>query len=84
MRSRRTWRTRNGLSPALGLLLLSALWAFGSLRAELFPAFGIDTLSPAARQAVVLSVFAALAASAAWVRRVENGPRNPDTRSAQG
>ena len=37
MRSRRTGRIRAGLSPALGLLLLSALWAISSLRTELFP-----------------------------------------------
>jgi drug/metabolite transporter (DMT)-like permease len=71
MKSRRTGRTRSGLLPALGLLLLSALWAFASLRAELFPAFGTDSLSPAARQAALFSVFAAVAASVARARRVE-------------
>ena len=71
MRSRRTGRTRRYLSPAVGLLLLSALWAFASLRAELFPAFGTESLPPAARQAVLLCVFAAVAASVAKARRVE-------------
>ena len=59
------------MSPALGLLLLSALWAFASLRAELLPAFRTDSLSPAPRQAALFSVFAAAAASIAVLRRFE-------------
>jgi drug/metabolite transporter (DMT)-like permease len=55
----------------MGLLLLSALWALASLRAELFPAFGTDSRSAAARQAALFSVFAAVAASVARARRVE-------------
>ena len=45
MRLRRTGRPRTGLSPALGVLRLSALWAVSSLRTDLFPQFGADTLS---------------------------------------
>jgi drug/metabolite transporter (DMT)-like permease len=70
MRSRRTGRTRSGLSPALGLLLLSALWALASLRTELLPALGTDNLSSPA-QAALFSVFAVVAASVARGRRVE-------------
>jgi drug/metabolite transporter (DMT)-like permease len=68
----RTGRTRTGLSPALGLLLLSVLWATASLQKELFPHFDADTpLPPVLRQAVFYSVFAALAASVAVARRIE-------------
>ncbi|SRR5258708_177013 len=62
---RRTGRARTGLSPTLGVLLLSALWTVASLRTDLFPLFGADILSPAQRQAGLFSVFAALAASIA-------------------
>jgi len=55
----------------LGLLLLSVLWAIGSLEKELFPHFDADTLSAAPRQAMFYSVFAALAASVAVARRIE-------------
>src|SRR5215469_2634794 len=71
MRLGRTGRTRIGLSSALGLLLLSALWAIASLRTDLLPHFGADTLSPAQGQAVLFSVFAAVAASIAVARRIE-------------
>jgi hypothetical protein len=71
MRLRRTGPTRTSLSPALGLLLLSALWAVSSLRTDLFPQFGADLLSPAQHQAALFSVFAAVAASIAVARRVE-------------
>jgi drug/metabolite transporter (DMT)-like permease len=71
MRLHRTGRTRAGLSPTLGLLLLSALWAAASLRTDLFPSLGADSLSPAMHQAVIFSVFAAVAASIAVARRVE-------------
>jgi drug/metabolite transporter (DMT)-like permease len=71
MRLRRTGPTRTGLSPALGLLLLSALWAISSLRTDLFPQFGADPLSPAERQAALFSAFAVVAASIAVARRVE-------------
>jgi hypothetical protein len=69
---RRTGRTRTDLPPTLGVLLLSALWTVASLRTDLFPQFGADTLSPAQRQAALFSVFAALAASIA-----KNGDYNP-------
>ena len=66
-----TGRTRAGLSPALGLLLLSVLWAVASLEKELFPRSDADTQSPSLRQAVFYSVFAALAACIALARRIE-------------
>ena len=71
MRSGRIGCTRIGLSPALGLLLLSVLWALASLRKDLLPHFGVDALSPLQGQAVLFSVFAAMAAFIAVVRRVE-------------
>jgi drug/metabolite transporter (DMT)-like permease len=52
-------------------LLLSAFWAAAWLRRNLIPHFGADTLSPAQGQAALFSVFAALAASIAVVKRVE-------------
>ena len=60
-----------GLSPALGLLLLSALWALDTLRTELFPRFGSGTVSHVLGQAVLFSIFAVVAACIAIVRRVE-------------
>lgn len=62
---------RTGLRPSLGLLLLSTLWALGSLRTELFPHPGENTLSHVLSDAVLFSVFASLAASIAVVRRME-------------
>jgi drug/metabolite transporter (DMT)-like permease len=59
------------MSPTFGLLLLSVLWAVASLRTELFPHFGADTLSSAQSQAALFAVFAAVAASIAAARRVE-------------
>ena len=49
----------------MGLLLLSALWAANSLRGDLFPHFGVEGLSSVQRQAVLYSVFAAVAAGLA-------------------
>ena len=71
MRLCRTGGPGGGLSPAVGLLLLSALWAVASLRSELFPSLGADTLSSVQRQAAIFSVFAAVAASIAVARRVK-------------
>jgi drug/metabolite transporter (DMT)-like permease len=71
MRLHKSGRTRVGLSPTLGLLLLSALWAAASLRTDLFPSVGADSLSPAACQAALFSVFAAVAASIAVARRAK-------------
>jgi drug/metabolite transporter (DMT)-like permease len=71
MRVHRTGGTRAGLSPIFGLLLLSALWAVASLRTDLFPSLGADSLSPASRQAALFSVFSVVAASIAVARRVE-------------
>ena len=70
MRLHRTERARVYLSPAFGLLLLSVLWAVASLQKDLFPHFDAATVSPARRQAVFYSVFAALAASVAVARRI--------------
>jgi drug/metabolite transporter (DMT)-like permease len=53
------------------LLLLSALWAADSLRADLFPHFPVESLSSAQRQAVLYSVFACVATCLAVARRVE-------------
>ena len=58
-------------TPAFGLLLLSVFWAADSLQKDLFPHFLAATVSPAQRQAVFYSVFAALAASVALARRIE-------------
>ena len=55
----------------MGLLLLSAFWAANSLRGDLFPHFGVEGLSSVQRQAVLYSVFAAVAAGLALARRVE-------------
>src|SRR6185437_12236782 len=62
---------RMGLPPGLGLLLLSALWALGAVRTELFPRFGLVTVSHALGQAVLFFIFAVVAACIAVVRRVE-------------
>ncbi|HEX3986819.1 MAG TPA: hypothetical protein VHX13_09445 [Acidobacteriaceae bacterium] len=61
-------KMRAGLSPSLALLLLSALWAVGWLLPDLFPHFGAEGISLAAGQAILLSVFAVLAASVAVVQ----------------
>src|SRR5215469_15574339 len=71
MRLRLPGRASAGLSPSVGLLLLSALWAAASLRTDLFPAFGTDGLPAALRQAVLYFVFAAVAGSLSVARRVE-------------
>ena len=71
MRPRRTERTPVGISPASGLLLLSALWAVASLRTDLIPQFGAETLPPALGQAALFSVFAAVAGSIAVAQHVE-------------
>lgn len=71
MRSHRVGRTRVDLPPAFGLLLLSVLWAVASLEKDLFPQFDAAAASPAQRQAMFYSVFAALAASVAKARRIE-------------
>src|SRR5689334_2022787 len=71
MRLGRRGRASTGLSPVLGLMVLSALWAADSLRGDLFPHFGVESLSSAQRQAVLYSVFAAVAACLAVARRVE-------------
>jgi drug/metabolite transporter (DMT)-like permease len=71
MRVRQTGRIYAGLYPALGLLLLSALWSVESLRADQFPGSNGDALSPVQGQAVLFSIFAAVAASVALARRVE-------------
>jgi hypothetical protein len=67
----RSMKLRTGLSPALGLLLLSMLWASGWLLTDLFPSFGANSFSLPLRQAVVFSAFAAMTASIAVVQRHE-------------
>lgn len=71
MKLRPTKCTRAGLTPALGLLLLSALWSVASLSSDLIPHLGADALAPAQSQVVLFSVFAALAASIAVAHRAE-------------
>lgn len=71
MRRRPSLRTRTGISPALGLLLLSALWAVAWLRADLMPVSGAGSLSPVQSQAALFSAFAAVAACIAGVRGSE-------------
>lgn len=70
----RTGRTQTGLPPALGLLLLSGLWAISSLSSELLPHSSGAMLSAMQRQAALFSGFAALAACIAIARRL-NFPR---------
>lgn len=70
MRSRRPARTSIGLSPAGGLLLLSALWAVDWLRTDLIPRFGAETLPPAQSQAALFTAFVAVSASITLARRV--------------
>lgn len=83
MKLPRSGPKRSGLSPALGLLMLSALWAVDGLRADLFPVLGADTLSPTQRQAVLFSVFAAVAASISAARSFEF-PRGRSARACAG
>ena len=71
MTPRPNQRTRIGLSPAAGLLLLSGLWAMASLSRDLLPHLGADTLAPVQSQAVLYTVFAVAAASVALGRREE-------------
>ncbi len=71
MRLRRSGRASTGLPPVLGLLLLSALWAADSLRGDLLTKFRVESLSSAQRQAVLFSLFAAVAAGLGLARRVE-------------
>jgi drug/metabolite transporter (DMT)-like permease len=69
MKSRQSDRPR--LLPTLGLLLLSALWAIGWLRTDLFPHSGLEIMSTAQGHAALFSIFAALAAFVALVRHVQ-------------
>ncbi len=62
---------RCGLSPAVGLLLLSALWAFGWLLPDLFLHSGATTISLPLGQAILFSVFAAMTWSVAAAQRLE-------------
>jgi len=71
MKLRPTKRTRAEWSSALGLLLLSALWAVAGLRMELNPHLGANTLSPAQSQTALFFVFAAVTAAIAVARRAE-------------
>jgi len=71
MELRRTQLARAGTSPALGLLLLSALWAGSWLHTSLIPRSGADNLPPLLVQAAFFCVFAAVAGSIALARHVE-------------
>lgn len=62
---------RIGLPPALGLLLLSVLWAINSLRRELFLRPGANILPHAQSEAALFSVFALVAACVAYMQRME-------------
>jgi drug/metabolite transporter (DMT)-like permease len=78
MTLRRNRRALTALSPALGLLLLSVLWAADSLRGDLAPQLRVESLPPLEQQALLSSLFAVVAACLAVVRRV----RFPRGRSA--
>jgi drug/metabolite transporter (DMT)-like permease len=71
MALRRSRRASTAWSPALGLLLLSLLWAADSLSAELFPQLPVESMSSPQQQAVLCLVFAAVAACLAVARRAE-------------
>ncbi len=62
---------RGGFSPAVGLLLLSALWAFGWLLPDLFLQSGATTISLPLGQAILFSVFAAMTWSVAAAQRLK-------------
>lgn len=67
----RAERAPGGLAPAIGLLLLAALWAIDSLRADLIPQFSAESLPLAQSQAALFTAFAALATSIALAKRIE-------------
>ena len=62
---------RASLAPSLGLLLLSALWAFGWLLPDLFPHSGARTVPLPVGEAILFSVFAATTSLIAAVRRLK-------------
>jgi drug/metabolite transporter (DMT)-like permease len=64
-------KLRAGLTPCLGLLLLSALWAVGWLLPDLFPGSAQNVFSLPSRQAILFSVFAVMTASLTLVRRIQ-------------
>lgn len=68
MSLRRTECASRGLTPALALLLLSALWAMAALLPDLLPRFRAEALSPALGQAVLFAVFAGIAATVSSAR----------------
>jgi drug/metabolite transporter (DMT)-like permease len=68
MRLRSTVRERTGLPPALGLLLISGLWAISSLSSDLLPRLSEESLSPSLRQAVLFAVFTSISAAVAVAR----------------
>ncbi len=69
--SHQSMKLRAGLSPAVGLVLLSALWAFGWLLPDLLPQSGATTVSLPLGQAILFSAFAATTAFIAKMRRLE-------------
>ena len=64
-------KLRAGLSPRLGLLLLSALWALDWLVPDLFPGSAPNVFSLPARQAILFSAFAVVTASLALMQRIQ-------------
>jgi drug/metabolite transporter (DMT)-like permease len=62
------------VSATVGLLVLSALWAFGWLLADLFPPSAASTMPQPLGQAILFGIFAAMTFLIAAVRRLK-GPR---------
>ncbi|HZZ40539.1 MAG TPA: hypothetical protein VFE06_15490 [Acidobacteriaceae bacterium] len=64
-------KLRAGLSPAVGLVLLSGLWAFGWLLPDLLPQFGTRTVSLPVGESILFTAFAAITAFIAKMQRLE-------------
>lgn len=64
-------KLRGRLSPGVGLLLLSALWALDWLLPDLFPHFGTKGVSLPVGQAILFFGFAGVSAAIAVVQRLE-------------
>jgi len=64
-------KLRGRLSPGVGLLLLSALWALDWLVPDLFPHFGTEGVSLPVGQAILFFGFTGVSAAIAVVRGLE-------------
>jgi drug/metabolite transporter (DMT)-like permease len=64
-------KLRAGLLPAFGLVLLSALWAFGWLLPDLLPQSGGRAVSLPLGEAILFSAFAATSAFIAKMQQLE-------------